>query len=97
LQLIQPTAGSVRFKDQELVALGRSQLRQIRSQFQIIFQDPYSSLNPRMRITENTARRYECIACRKKLITRTPITKSSAPSREKEIDALLQRVGLPLM
>ena len=40
LQLIQPTAGSVRFKGQELTGLKRSQLKPVRSQFQIIFQDP---------------------------------------------------------
>jgi len=94
LQLIQPTAGSVRFKDQELVALGRSQLRQIRSQFQIIFQDPYSSLNPRMRIAEILQEGMNALHVEKINHTDTD-NQSSAPSREKEIDALLQRVGLP--
>jgi len=94
LQLIQPTAGSVRFKEQELVALGRSQLRQIRSQFQIIFQDPYSSLNPRMRIAEILQEGMNALHVEK--INHTDANnQSSAPSREKEIDALLQRVGLP--
>lgn len=94
LQLIQPTAGSVRFKDQELVALGRSQLRQIRSQFQIIFQDPYSSLNPRMRITEILQEGMNALSIEK--IDHTDVNNlSSVSSREKEIDALLQRVGLP--
>lgn len=94
LQLIQPTAGSVRFKDQELVALGRSQLRQIRSQFQIIFQDPYSSLNPRMRIIEILQEGMNALHVER--IDHTDANnQSSAPSREKEIDALLQRVGLP--
>ncbi|WP_394807985.1 dipeptide ABC transporter ATP-binding protein [Nitrosomonas sp.] len=94
LQLIQPTAGSVRFKDQELVALGRSQLRQIRSQFQIIFQDPYSSLNPRMRIIEILQEGMNALHVER--IDHTDANnQTSAPSREKEIDALLQRVGLP--
>ena len=94
LQLIQPTAGSVRFKEQELVALGRSQLRQIRSQFQIIFQDPYSSLNPRMRIIEILQEGMNALHIEK--IDHTDANnQSSKPSREKEIDALLQRVGLP--
>ena len=94
LQLIQPTAGSVLFKDQELVALGRSQLRQIRSQFQIIFQDPYSSLNPRMRIIEILQEGMNALNIEK--INHTDANnQSSIPSKEKEIDALLQRVGLP--
>ena len=94
LQLIQPTAGSVRFKEQELVALGRSQMRQIRSQFQIIFQDPYSSLNPRMRIFEILQEGMNALHVEK--INHTDANNQSPPlSREKEIDALLQRVGLP--
>ena len=52
LQLIPPTAGSVRYKGRELVGLERKRLREMRAEFQLIFQDPYSSLNPRMRIVE---------------------------------------------
>ena len=52
LQLIRPTSGSVRYQGQELTALSQSTLRKLRSDLQIIFQDPYSSLNPRMRVFE---------------------------------------------
>lgn len=52
MQLIPVTSGSVRLQDKELRDLDRKQLLQKRSAFQIIFQDPYSSLNPRMRIVE---------------------------------------------
>ncbi|MDE2365438.1 MAG: ATP-binding cassette domain-containing protein, partial [Betaproteobacteria bacterium] len=52
LQLIPPTAGSVRYNGLELVGLEREKLRKMRAEFQLIFQDPYSSLNPRMRIIE---------------------------------------------
>ena len=48
LQLYTPTAGEVRFRGQELGALGPNELQHLRTQMQIIFQDPYSSLNPRM-------------------------------------------------
>jgi peptide/nickel transport system ATP-binding protein len=48
LQLIRPTGGSVRFRDTELTTLSGKQLRCRRSDFQFIFQDPYSSMNPRM-------------------------------------------------
>jgi len=50
LQLIRPTAGSVRFDDIELTELGGEALRRRRREFQIIFQDPYSSMNPRMQV-----------------------------------------------
>ena len=50
LQLIRPTAGSVQFEDTELTTLKGKQLRKKRSDFQFIFQDPYSSMNPRMMV-----------------------------------------------
>jgi oligopeptide transport system ATP-binding protein len=50
LQLIKPTAGSVRFKGTELTRLGRQQMRRMRRELQIVFQDPYSSLDPRMTV-----------------------------------------------
>jgi oligopeptide transport system ATP-binding protein len=50
LQLTAPTSGSVRFAGEELVGRSRRQLRPIRRQIQMIFQDPYASLNPRKRI-----------------------------------------------
>lgn len=94
LQLIQPTAGSVRFKGQELTGLKRNLLRQLRSQFQIVFQDPYSSLNPRMRIIEILEEGMNALKIDK--IDRLDSSAgTSAHSREQEIDALLQRVGLP--
>lgn len=93
LQLIKPTAGSVRFKKQELVALKRNQLRQIRSQFQIIFQDPYSSLNPRMRIIEILQEGMDALNVDK--IHHADTNQPATYSREQEIDALLQHVGLP--
>ena len=50
LQLIKPTAGSILFKGQELTELGREDLRKMRREMQIVFQDPYSSLDPRMTV-----------------------------------------------
>ncbi len=47
LRLLEPSAGSVRFAGHDLLSLGRSELRQMRRRMQIVFQDPYSSLNPR--------------------------------------------------
>ena len=50
LQLIRPTSGSVRFEGQELVGRSPRELRPLRRQMQMIFQDPFASLNPRKRV-----------------------------------------------
>jgi oligopeptide/dipeptide ABC transporter ATP-binding protein len=52
LRLIEPTSGEVRFDGQELLSLSSEKLRRLRREMQIIFQDPYSSLNPRMKVGE---------------------------------------------
>src|SRR5882672_2985605 len=48
LRLVEPTAGSVRFDGEELTEAGVERLRELRREMQIVFQDPYASLNPRM-------------------------------------------------
>ncbi|MBI5290134.1 MAG: ABC transporter ATP-binding protein, partial [Chloroflexi bacterium] len=50
LQLYKPTAGSVNFAGTELTKLGAGEMRRMRRKMQMIFQDPYASLNPRMSI-----------------------------------------------
>jgi ABC-type oligopeptide transport system ATPase subunit len=50
LQLVRPTAGSVRFAGRELTTLHGGDLRRMRREMQIVFQDPYASLNPRMTV-----------------------------------------------
>jgi ABC-type oligopeptide transport system ATPase subunit len=50
LQLLKPTGGSIRFQGTELTTLGREELRRTRRDMQIVFQDPYASLNPRMTV-----------------------------------------------
>ena len=52
LQLYKPTAGKVIFDGQDLVRLPREQVRRLRRRMQMIFQDPYASLNPRMTVRE---------------------------------------------
>jgi oligopeptide/dipeptide ABC transporter ATP-binding protein len=52
LQLERPTRGNIVFEGQELTTLGEAELRAVRRRMQVIFQDPYSSLNPRMTVGE---------------------------------------------
>ncbi|HEY2495985.1 MAG TPA: ATP-binding cassette domain-containing protein [Candidatus Angelobacter sp.] len=52
LRLIEPTSGAMTFNDQNVLAAGSSELRRLRRDMQIIFQDPFASLNPRMRVEQ---------------------------------------------
>jgi oligopeptide/dipeptide ABC transporter ATP-binding protein len=52
VRLEKATAGSIRFQDEDLLGASRSRLRQLRRDIQIIFQDPYASLNPRMTVED---------------------------------------------
>lgn len=83
LQLIAPTAGSVRFAGNELVGLGEQQLRTQRGSMQMVFQDPYASLNPKMRVAEILQEGMDALG----------IGTTSA-DRQKRIDLLLDQVGL---
>jgi oligopeptide/dipeptide ABC transporter ATP-binding protein len=55
LRLIEPTAGSIRLDGHEISGLSKAELRPLRQRMQIIFQDPFSSLNPRMRVGDIVA------------------------------------------
>src|SRR5256714_11487254 len=50
LRLIEPTHGDIEFEGRDLTAMGKRELRELRREMQIIFQDPSASLNPRMKI-----------------------------------------------
>ena len=52
LRLVEPSSGEVRFRGEDILAFGRTQMRQARRQMQMVFQDPFSSLNPRMRVRD---------------------------------------------
>jgi len=52
LRLIEPTGGEVIFDGRDVLKLSRGDLRRARRQMQVVFQDPYSSLNPRMRVSD---------------------------------------------
>jgi len=82
LQLIEPTSGSVRFEGRQLVGLGQRQMRPLRRDMQMIFQDPFSSLNPRQRVVQivGAPMRLHGIA--------------SGSDLKREVQDLLDRVGL---
>ncbi len=50
LRLIEPTAGDIKIRGQTIIGLSKAQMRPLRRQMQIVFQDPFSSLNPRIRV-----------------------------------------------
>jgi len=52
LRLIQPTSGKIMFEGRDLLAAGRGEMRHLRRDMQIIFQDPFGSLDPRMRVED---------------------------------------------
>ena len=82
IQLIQPTSGSVRYQGKELVGLSRKELQPIRRDIQMIFQDPYASLNPRKRVGQ---------------IIGDPLRLhglASGPQLRREVQELMDRVGL---
>jgi oligopeptide/dipeptide ABC transporter ATP-binding protein len=82
LGLLQPSAGRVLFKGQDLNTIGRSAFRALRKDMQIIFQDPFASLNPRMRVRDIVA---------EPLVIHGLAEKKDLDSRTA---ALLEKVGL---
>src|SRR6266851_8884286 len=55
LRLFEPTAGEIIFDGRDVLSLGKTEMRQLRREMQIVFQDPYASLNPRMKVSDIVA------------------------------------------
>jgi oligopeptide/dipeptide ABC transporter ATP-binding protein len=83
LRLEEPTGGAAYYKGQDIFKLGKNELRALRRQIQIIFQDPYSSLNPRMTVGDIIQEAWE--------IHPGVVAKDQRDERARE---LLRRVGL---
>ena len=83
LRLLEPTAGSVRFDGQDVLKMPARQLRALRRRMQIVFQDPYSSLNPRRRVGD---------AIGEPLFVHGL---ARGAELERRVSELLERVGLP--
>ncbi|MBL1118559.1 ABC transporter ATP-binding protein [Streptomyces sp. 110] len=88
LGLLDPTAGTVRFEGHDLAVLSAAELRALRAGMQVVLQDPYSSMNPRMRVTDIVA---------EPLVTHDVTyrgRRARARLRER-VGELLESVGLP--
>ncbi len=83
LQLIRPTAGEVCFDGVELTRIRGAELRACRRDFQIIFQDPYASLNPRMRVADILSEGMAALG-----------VESNAAARTRRVAEILDQVGL---
>src|SRR3954449_151293 len=70
LRLIEPTSGTVRLGERDVTALGSAELRRTRADMQIVFQDPYASLNPRMTVRQILSEKYRLLGGE---LTRTTI------------------------
>jgi peptide/nickel transport system ATP-binding protein/oligopeptide transport system ATP-binding protein len=83
LQLHKPTSGSVKFDGRELTKLGGRELRGVRRDMQIVFQDPYASLNPRWQINDIVSEPFNIHGF-----------EGSSTEKQHRVDELLELVGL---
>ncbi|HXB62426.1 MAG TPA: ATP-binding cassette domain-containing protein [Acidobacteriaceae bacterium] len=81
LRLIEPTSGSVHFDGEDVLRAGTQKLRHLRRRMQIVFQDPYAALNPRMTVREIVGEPFA-------------IHEPNAPDRNTRVAGLLREVGL---
>jgi oligopeptide/dipeptide ABC transporter ATP-binding protein len=82
LRLLEPTEGSLRFMGRELTELPYREMKRLRSDMQIIFQDPYASLNPRLPVGDIVGEGLHNMGVR------------SGAERERRVSEMLERVGL---
>ena len=82
LRLIEPTAGQVHYQGRDILKSTRAEMRRLRSELQIIFQDPYSSLNPRMNVGQIISEPF---------YNHGNLSKSEIKER---VDVLMEKVGL---
>jgi oligopeptide/dipeptide ABC transporter ATP-binding protein len=83
IRLLEPTSGSIAFEGQDIITLGAAELRRRRRRFQMIFQDPYGSLNPRLSVEDALA---------EPIVVHGIARRAEAGDRVRE---LLRLVGLP--
>jgi oligopeptide/dipeptide ABC transporter ATP-binding protein len=83
LRLVEPTAGEILYRGQDVRAMGEAELRRLRRRIQIVFQDPFSSLNPRLRVGAMLDE-----------VLRVHRLGGDAGGRRRRVEELLERVGL---
>ncbi|WP_102716264.1 dipeptide ABC transporter ATP-binding protein [Paenibacillus castaneae] len=83
IRLLDPTGGQIRFQDADISAISQRAMRKYRRDMQMVFQDPYSSLNPRMSVGELIA---------EPMLVQKTVAKSD---RNERVIELLGKVGLP--
>jgi len=81
LRLVAPTSGEVQYAGQDLLAMGPRKMRAMRRRMQIVFQDPYAALNPRMRVREILAEPFA-------------IHRQSLEDQQTRLSAMLRGVGM---
>jgi peptide/nickel transport system ATP-binding protein len=84
LRLIEPASGKIIYKDNDITTLSKEKVKELRKDVQLIFQDPYSSLNPRLTIGAAIAEPMKVAGI-----------ESSAKERKKRVAELLEKVSLP--
>lgn len=82
IRLIDITSGEIKYKGKDIAKMNKRELREIRKEMQIIFQDPYSSLDPRKSIGETIGKPLQIHGVKNK------------KEREQQVDALMEKVGL---
>ena len=83
LQVIRPTAGNVLYRGEDITKLNKEQMRQMRRKMQLIFQDPYASLNPRMTVLELIMAPLEAFGI------------GTMEERVKRVKEIMELVGMP--
>jgi len=81
MRLLEPTAGRIVFAGEDITHLSRRKLRSVRRQLQMVFQDPYSSLNPRMTVSQTVEH---------------PLAIHKEGNRKERVNQIIERVGLSL-
>ncbi|MEO8735852.1 MAG: ATP-binding cassette domain-containing protein [Edaphobacter sp.] len=81
LRLIEPTAGTIRYDGVDLLAAGSGKMREMRRRMQIVFQDPYAALNPRMKVRQILAEPFA-------------IHKEQRSGNREQLETMLREVGL---
>jgi ABC-type oligopeptide transport system ATPase subunit len=91
LRLIEPTSGSIYFDGRDLIAAGAAEMRRLRRHMQIVFQDPFGSLDPRMRVEDIIS---EPLVIHKEITRKEIRDASNRSARRVRVSELLRAVGL---